>query len=370
MRSAAVIALGAVALLVTAVGTAPAGNRDPEPTLDGFPGPGEINYGENVGYTAKLPNSQSSTFTHLVYHHLVPTTLIGGVSTPAKLIYASCEPGRTSWPAFAAGATYACPERTLAAGATASVLLVWQAPGKPTEGDNVSCGAATNCVLESSGFWTIKEGTGNDGSGGPDTFPGDKSMLTTLLGAAPDLTKARGYVLNACNTGSSLETSVVTPVSSSNRLFTRICATSTPSAAAFPLAPGLIVQIDETNPSGKGFPKAFVCIPAPPSSTYPTSVTNPNNTCPATPGGSGYQPWEFLDLPNTTADERGRFDFTIDNTQLPNGEKVDKVLHDVNTGDAIPPVDITGDCTISPVNSLKITNVSCNATFNGSWDFG
>ena len=348
----AALTVGAVALLVLAVGTAPAGNRGPTPTLDTFPGPVEINYGENVGYTAKLLNAQSSTYTHLIYHHKVPTTLIAGAATPARLIYSSCEPGRTSWPAFAAGDYYACPELSqLASGATAAVLLVWRAPGTPIQGDNVTCNAATDCSLQSSGYWTIKEGTGNQGSNGPDTFPGPNdpplTATTPLLGAAPDLQKARGYVLNACGTGSSLETSVVTPVGPSNKVFTKVCAPSVPGAGINNgLTPGLIIQIDET--PGPITEDARICIPAPGDQTQQCSNQN-------------YSPWVFTPTKAT-------FSFTIDNTTLPKGEKIDKVLHRTAPTGSFD--DVTGSCTITISNPTKTTFVSCLSDRNGDWRFG
>lgn len=374
------LTVAAVGLVLVAAGTAPANNRAPTTELLEDPGPGEISYGENVGYTATLTNVGSSTYTHLVYHHKVPTTIFGGTSLAADLVYSSCEPGpaQAGWDDFDPGDYYDCPARTLVGGAPAKVLTVWHAPGVPIQGDGVVCDDTlaeppaqpiNDCKLTSTAYWTMKEGTGNPGSAGPDTFPPDLGAgdpkVTELLGAAPDLTKARGYILDSCSssstTASSLATSVVgTPVGASNRLFTSVCATSSPSDTTFPLSPGLIAQIDETNPTGKGFPTAFVCIPAPPTSSSP-------NKCPAVPGGTGYTPWSFPDNPATpNVDERARFDFTIDNTMLPNGDKVDKVLHDDGTGE----VTVTADCTIQIINSQKITKVSCKSATNGSWKFG
>ena len=374
------IALAGAVFLLLGAGIAPAGNRAPETVLLEDPGPGEINYGENVGYTATLTNVGSSTYTKLVYQHKVPTTVFGGNTLAADLVYSSCEPGpaQAAWSDFAPGTYYSCPERTLAGGQPAKVLLVWRAPGVPVEGDGVICDATlspppatpiNDCKLTSTGYWTMKEGTGNTGSAGPDTFPADLGAsdpkVTELLGATPDLTKARGYILDSCSpssaTARSLATSTVgTPVGSSNRILTSVCATSTPDDAAFPLAPGLIAQIDEVSPTGKGFPSAFICIPAPPTSTSP-------NKCPNVPGGTGYTPWSFPDNPATlTIDERARFDFTIDNTMLPNGDKVDKVLHDDGTG----LLDVTGDCTIDIIGNEKITKVSCKGARNGDWRFG
>lgn len=348
-RRTGLLAIAAAVALAAAVGfalrapSAPAGNRDPLTTLAPNPGPSEISYGENVGYTATLANNQSSTFTKVVYRHKVPTTTIGGVSTPATLEYSSCEPGRTSWPAFAAGSWYACPALSqVHAGETATVLVVWKAPGLPTQGDGVTCGTAFDCVLRSEGKWTIKEGTGNPGSAGPDTFPVGP-VSTPLYAASADLTKARGYVLDACSTGSSLETSVLTPVGPTNKLYTRVCAPTVPGTTSNPLSPGLVVEIEETA-TGHITEDVTICIPEPGESC----VTG------------GYTPWAFT--PKAT------FTFTIDNQTLPAGERIDSVLHD-DDGDGTFDT-VTADCAITIVHSLRITIVTCTAARNGEWRFG
>ena len=124
---------------------------------------------------------------------------------------------------------------------------------------------------------SIKEGTGKPGLSGPDTFPPlnqPLSVTTNLLGGTPDLTKARGFVLDACATGTSLETSTSVPVGPTNKVHTEICACCrVPNQV---LHPGLIVQIDETStaPLPPGLASriteaALICMPAPPSVTPP-----------------------------------------------------------------------------------------------------
>jgi hypothetical protein len=323
---AVVIALSAVGLLVMAVG-APAGNREPEPTLVGFPGPGEVTYGQNVAYTATLPNEQSSTFTKAQFHNPIPTTSGG----PATLKYASC-PGTLTTTAFV------CNEITVRSGDIAKVTIVWQTP---PSGSSSNCPPATPVCMTNKTFWTIKEGTGNPGSSGPDTF--ESPVVVTSLLVVPDFSEAGGYALNACTnpaTQKSLETN--SAVGPTNKLATKVCASTVPGQV---FDPGVAIEIDEG--PGTGITEsASICIPA------------PGQSCATT----GYQPWSFS--------PRATFTFTIDNTTLPQGEKVDKVLHDVNTADAIPAVDVTGDCTINVVNKTKTTAVTCSSTFNGSWDFG
>ncbi len=333
--------LAALVVFALAAAAAPAGNRNPESSLVPSPGPAEINYGENVGYTATLVNSQSSTFTKVVYRHQVPTTLLAGASTAATLVYASCEPTRTSFPAYAPGGWYACPELSqLGSGDSAKVLTVWKAPGLPSQGDNITCGGTTTCALETMGEWSIKEGTGKTGSAGPDTFE-TNPVTTPLYAGSTDLTKARGYVLKTCSSGSSLETSVVTPVGPANKLHTSVCASTVPGASTDPLNPGLVVEIEEK--AGPITEDVSLCIP------------RPGDSC------SGvYTPWTFS--PTAT------FSFTVDNRTLPAGEKIDKVLHDDGTTTGF--LNVTGDCTIRIVNSQKITIVTCASATNGQWRFG
>jgi hypothetical protein len=318
----AVMALAAAGLLVIAVGTAPAGNRDPEPTLVGFPGPGEVTYGQNVAYTATLPNEQSSTFTHAQFHNPIPTTSGGS----ATLKYASC-PGTLTATAFV------CNEITVRSHEIAKVTIVWQTP---PSGSSSNCPTTSPCMTNRT-FWTIKEGTGNPGSSGPDTF--DSPVVATSLLVVPDFSEAGGYALNACTnpaTQKSLETN--SAVGPTNKLATKVCASTVPGQL---FDPGVAIEIDEG--PGTGITEsASICIPAPGQSCVTT----------------GYQPWLFS--------PRATFTFTIDNTTLPKGEKVDKVFHTVFT----ERVDVTNDCTIKIVNKTKTTSVTCFSSFNGGWDFG
>ena len=129
--------------------------------------------------------------------------------------------------------------------------------------------------------------------------------------------------------------------------------------SAFPLAPAssseskrkVNPKIDATNPNGKGFPTAFICIPAP-------GTLASQNACPTDPAGTGYTPWSFDDPSTPNVHETAGFSFTIDNTLLPNGDKVDQVVHNG--------VDVTSACTIDIVNSDKTTIVACKASTNGT----
>ena len=185
-----VAAVAALAMLaVTLFGltaTAPAGNRGPVPELTEFPGPEEVTFGEFVSYTAKLPNVQKSSFTHVIYRHKRPVTTLNGQPALATLVYASCDPTRTNWAPDADG-FYTCPEiAQVPAGTSARIVLVFRTPGTANGvGDNVTCNAQNSCAVVSNGYWIIKEGTGKPGSSGPDTFPPlnePLSVTTNLLG--------------------------------------------------------------------------------------------------------------------------------------------------------------------------------------------
>jgi hypothetical protein len=312
-----------VAVLAIAVGTAPAGNRSPQPTLVGFPGPGEATYGQNVAYTATLPNGQSSTFTHAQFHDPIPTTVSGSQTLKATLKYASCQGQLTA-------TEFVCNEITVPSGQTARVTIVWQTPAS---GSSTSCPTATPVCMTNSSFWTIKEGTGKPGSSGPDTFP--SPLVATSLLVVPNPAKAGGYALEACTnaaTQASLETNPA--VGPTNKLATRVCASTVPGQT---FDPGVPIEIDE-GPGGGITETSTICIPG------------PGQGCDT----SSYTPWIFS--------PRATFTFTIDNTTLPKGEKVDKVFHDS--------VDVTTDCSISISNKTKTTIVSCLSDRNGDWRFG
>ena len=91
---AAAVSVVAITVLAFAVASAPAGNRDPNPTLVGFPGPGEVTYLQNVAYTATLPNLQSSTFTKTQFHNPIPTTVSGN-----QTLKADAQVRKLSWDA-------------------------------------------------------------------------------------------------------------------------------------------------------------------------------------------------------------------------------------------------------------------------------
>ena len=374
-----------MAVTLFGLASATAGNRAPVSGMLVFPGPKEqVTYREGVAFTATLENTGSSKFTHVDFHNPSPSTTAGY----AKLLYASCGSGAS----LSLGGTFECEMNDISSGGIARVTLVWEMPASGTSVDNPDTTVDEDCdatktvggtpdptpgpCLTNWGFWTMKEGTGNPGSEGPDTFASNVTGVSLLL--VPDPAKARGYALtavgaSACTGNPSLET---VDVGSGNKLSTEVCASRVPGSSNFPLNPGLVIEIDE---GGTGTPPglskrvtetSFICIPFPDA--------NPNDaigSCPATPGygASLYTPWSF-DLPGTTTIvERATFRFTIDNATLPKGEKIDIVVH--NGGSPLPPCSTSPNasaCVVSIIvdNKLKVTLVTVESTEQGGWDFG
>ncbi|MGH3134539.1 MAG: hypothetical protein ACRDNY_12520 [Gaiellaceae bacterium] len=362
------VVLVAAIVLAVATTSAPAGNRDPEAALFAYPGPEEATYGQNVAYTATLFNDDKSQFTHAVYTHTKPTTVLDGETVTSELVYASCDDENLSLGTFTA-TDYSCPPTTIPAGDTARVTLVWTTPRIP---EPLTCDAddpapatpVNDCELVSEGQWTIKEGTGKQGSAGPDTFPEDPIPITTPLhGDDDDPQAADGYVLDALDCSGSnvaIQTFEGT-LGPGNAIVTKVCPSTVPTPAISVFSPGLLIKILE---GGTGIPPgleervtdtAFVCIPA------PDPLGGFGNNCPAAlgygpPHGTpGYTAWSFA--------PQAKFSFVIDNGELlVNGEQIDQVFHDG--------VDVTEDCTITIDHPAKKTFVSCFGDANGGWDFG
>jgi hypothetical protein len=322
----------AVAVFGVASSSAPAGNRNPVVQLVAVPGPSEVTYGKNVAYSASIVNTGNSNFTKLQFADKIPTTIVNGSPVQATLKYASCQGALTA-------TEFVCNEITLVAGATAKVTIVW---ATPPAGASSDCPTSTPSCMTNSGVWSIKEGTGNPGSSGPDTFPVGP-VVTSLL-VVPDQRKAGGYPITACTSPSNslLETF---PVGTGNPLQTKVCSTSLPVGDS--LNPGLATAINERDrtASDPGVTQVSdICIAA------------PNNDC-----APGYTPF--------VSPTFSFFSFVIDNTTLLNNETIDQVFEDgalVSSNQTADPhvVSITVD------KKKKITTVIVASKTNGGWAFG
>lgn len=339
-RWAVVVVMTALALggaLAVVAADAPANNRNPSAVLTGLPGPTAVTYGKNIAYTATLENTGKSMFTKVRFFNPIPTATLNGTTYPATFKYASC-PGTLTATAFV------CDEiPQLGSKQTARVTIVWGTPtaeGSSSTGCALSAACLTNRVV-----WTIKEGTGNPGSAGPDTF--ESNTVETRLLVVPDDRQAGGYPLSACTDPASQTTLQTNPsVSTSNPIATRVCAPKMPANDVF--NPGLVVVIEE-GPKLPGEPGVTdvseICIPQ-------AGLTCPSST-----------PFPF------DAAKPATFTFTIANSSLPKGVKITKVYDDgapVSTNKAVfPHVE-----SIKIDNKTKTTIVVVKALENGRWGFG
>jgi hypothetical protein len=323
------------AALAVVTSEAPAGNRTPTVQLLGFPGPGEVTYGQNVAYTSTVVNTESSNYTHVIFRNPIPTTVANGETLKAVFKYASC-------PGTLTPTEFVCNELSqVRVGETAKVTIVWQTPAA---GSSSNCPSSMPVCMTNTAAWTIKEGTGSPGSSGPDTF--FTGTVATSLLVVPDQKKAGGYALDACTSLASPTLSTNPSLGAGNPLATNVCATSLP--VGDPFNPGHTVKIDERDrtPSDPGLTQVSeICIPVPGD-----SCTNP-----------AFVPFVFTPL--------AKFSWTIANSSLPKGEKIDLVFHN-----GVPvSFDLTADPRVVGItvdNKTKTTTVVAESSTNGSWTFG
>jgi hypothetical protein len=331
----AVLTVSAVAVLALAVGSAPAGNRNPDIVFDDFPGPDEVTFGQNVAYTASLENTGGSMFTHVVFRMNKPSTKVNGQTLYAELLYASCEPNGPPFAGLTATG-YQCPEIAQVPSGSDPVVnrLVWRTPSTSASGLSCANPVVTDCVLTATGAWAIKENQ----PGSNDTFPVAES--TDLL-LQPNPTKSGGYALTtvapgACSTASAnLVTNLA--VDASNKIATAVCASTKPVGDT--LNPGLVIEIDEgVTPYGAGFTEmSSICIP------------NPGLSCPV----SDDDTWTFSPAATHI--------FKVPEIGFPKGEKLDLAFHNGQPH---------AGCSFVKENKTKIWTVTCPAAKNGDWRFG
>jgi hypothetical protein len=341
----ALMALGAIGLLLLAVGTAPAANRDAAVTFDDFPGPDEVTFGKNVSYRASIfndPATGNSTYTQIQFKMTIPVTTVNGSEKKATLVYSSCESG----PPYAglSATEYTCPKlgQLKPGAAKLQVTLVWQTPGPQSDPPvTPSACSVTDCVLKTTGTWTLKESNATTPS--PDTFAIPEE--TTLL-VQPNPQKAGGYALNAVSaancTTESANVSTNLGVGQANKIATAVCVGATPPND--PINPGLAIEIDESTPVyGEGFTAmSSICIP------------KPDLSCPLV-SDAGAFPFP--------ADKLATLIFKVPEVDFPSGEKLDLAFHNGVLYTDFP-------CTFDRDGKTKIWTVTCPANKNGDWRFG
>jgi hypothetical protein len=322
------VLVAATAISVIAVGTAPAGNRDPIATLVATPGPAEVTYGQGVALTASLENTQKSTFTDVRFVLPLPSG--------ASVVATTCASQTVE-----AGQLSCFWGHQLRAGKTATVVVVLKTP---------TSGASP---LSLSGTWTIKEGLQD--SGAPDTFPTNAIAIGLLAATDPD--KAGGFATTACSSPSTPTIATNQNLGPGNPLATSICA---PNLPTLPIT-GIVAGIEEREgqPSEPGVSEVSdICLPAP---TF---------AC----GGQAY-----VFSPQAT------FTFRLDNTQLPqvcpstlatqSGGggctllKITTVYHDGDVVSSSPTAD-PRVVSITFNKATKTTTVVVKSSKNGDWRFG
>lgn len=189
------LALACLVIVAAAVAVAggSAGNRDGLGSLEAIPGPGAVNYGENIAYRATFTNNNGasgSVFTQ-VKATLEPP-FVEGTSDKATPVTASCG-------SFDANNVLTCEFGRLRPGESSTLTVVWKAPpGETPEGEPKP--GCENCLV-AGGTWSIKEGKATNLN---ETFP--VSALAALIGvsdidAVNGNHRAGGYELEGCDNG-------------------------------------------------------------------------------------------------------------------------------------------------------------------------
>jgi uncharacterized repeat protein (TIGR01451 family) len=336
-------AAGATALLLIAVGTAPAGNRNPTSSLAAVPGPAEVTSGQSVSLTASLANTQKSTFTHVRFLMSLPagTTLVSTSCADAQVAGGSPAQFICNW------------GRELRPGQTATVVLVL---GTPASGAS---------ILSLRGTWTITEGDRDDGDRSREdhdsAFPTNRVDIALL--AANDPRKASGFATTVCTNPATPTLATNPALGEGNALATSICAPDLPTGSVTGIVAGIAERDHQSGDPGIS-QVSDICLPAP---GFPC-------------GGQAFH----FGSPAT-------FTFALDNTALPpvchshfattsagdqygGGDdcklrQITKVFHDgarVSMSSSADPrvVSITLD------RWKKTTTVVVKSSENGRWDFG
>jgi uncharacterized repeat protein (TIGR01451 family) len=344
-KGSLLVAFGVVAtaLLVVAVGTAPAGNRNPTSSLAAVPGPAEVTSGQSVSLTASLANTRKSTFTHVRFLMSLPagTTLVSTSCADAQVVGGSPAQFICNWG----------PQ--LGPGQTATVVVVLRTP------------ASGPSTLSLQGTWTIKEGDRDDGNRSRDdddsTFPTNRVDVTLL--AANDPRKASGFATTVCTNPDTPTLATNPSLGQGNPLATSICAPDLPTESVTGIVAGIAERDHQSGDPGIS-QVSDICLPAP---GFPC-------------GGQAFH----FGSPAT-------FTFALDNTALPpvchshfattsagdqygGGDdcklrQITKVFHDgarVSTSSSADPrvVSIAFD------RWQKTTTVVVKSSKNGRWDFG
>jgi len=320
-----------------AVAGGSAGNRDMDGTLVAVPGPGAVNYGENIAYEATFTNraSNSAVFTQTTFVMQPPVGPGGAKATPAR---ESCANG-----GFGAGDVLTCEFGQVQPGQTVTLTVVWTVPA--------GVDGCTDC-LEADGDWFIKEGKPTNGNESlhVEEFA-DLIGVNETVESVNGNHRAGGYELQGCSSGS--ETNLTTNPSinvSKNPVVTSFCL---PASFVAPDAAGGVASTITEPSGGANFARqSEVCI------------AEVGQNC---PGGAAKK---FAD--------KITFTFLVAADALPNGFKIEKIFHN-STLAALPMCGTLAAATsvngcvvsITPPKGpgLKVWKIVAQADTNGPWSW-
>ena len=333
-----VMACLAVVVAAVAVAGGSAGNRNGEGTLVAVPGPGAVNFGENIAYEATFTNKNQNSGAVFTQTKFVMQPPVGPGNTKAAPARESCANG-----GFDAAGVLTCEFGQLRPGESVSLKVVWTAPA--------GVNGCTNC-LDADGTWLIKEGKPTNLN---ESFPvkelADLIGVNELEPVVNGNIHAGGYELAGCTAASTTNLSTNTSISASkNPVATSFCLPA--SFVASGAADGVAATI--TEPAGG------------------TNFARQSEVCIAEVGQN---------CPDGAAKNFGpdmiTFTFSVADAALPNGYKITQVFHN----SLLQPLPKCGTfeaatsengCVVSitpPKGNPKIWTIVTQAKTNGPWSW-
>lgn len=268
-RRVVLLCMAAASAIAVLVPGGSAGNRAVGFTFEPVPGPGEVTYGENIAYRAKISNTSGSTLTHVIFRMRKP--FVGAMDNPdaeGTFLDSTCPQngGKGVTVTYADGTSeWTCDFGSLRAwtGTDPQVTLsvVWQVPPSAQTEDCDGC-------LQAAARVTVKEGI-NDQTNPNDAFlPENEQLPATLLAADSDdsqnTTSAGGYETEACTNTSglgSLRTKQKLDAVS-NKVSSMVCITKIPKSATDLGLATTIVEglVHPENPGFANLDTSDVCV--------------------------------------------------------------------------------------------------------------
>jgi hypothetical protein len=196
-----VVAASALAVLVPG---GSAGPRAVKFTFEVVPGPGQVTYGENIAYRAKISNTSGSTLTHVIFRMTPPSA--NGMA--AELQESTCPQngGKGLTVQYSNGTSeWTCdfgnlPAWTDSQQAQRTLAVVWQVRPLTGDADCLAC-LGTNARV------SVKEGINDQTNPNdifqPENLKPDEPLLADLLASDSDTSgnskSAGGYETEVCS---------------------------------------------------------------------------------------------------------------------------------------------------------------------------